>query len=206
MPLLSAPFFSLSALRQTALEWTGKAADYYRALTSREKALVISCALLAALAVPLKAFDVARQAADSVLTASSELEEAKARLGITAGAAAETVDKRLSAVEYGAKEISSASVAKVLLAQQIDQALLSSGLTNVDVTPGETTTKLGRLTVLQFAVSSDFNWIAFTNLLRNLTKLDSRISISKVAIEEGSPPRLKLTLEIPVNISAPHRL
>ena len=205
MPSLSAPLFSPSALRQTALEWFGKAIDYYRSLTRREKALVISCALLAAVAMPLKAFDAARQATDSVLTATSDLDEARARIGRTGGAAGKTIEDRLSALENGARDIGSVAVAKVLLAQQLDQAALSSGLTGVDVTPGEATSRLGNLTVLQFAISSDFNWIAFTSLLKNLAKVDSRISISRIAIEEGPPARLKLILEIPVNVSASNR-
>jgi hypothetical protein len=174
-------------------------------LTARERLLVGAMVLVASILAPLKAVDMAQTAEARLVDAQTRLETARQSAGGESIAVNRRIDKELQDVQHWSWSTPSLTVAQVMLEQEMSVMAAQAHMAGVGITSADAVETVGPLHFVRLDVSASFDWLTLTAFLRALSRTHKGFVLSAASVEGDSPSKIRLLLDIPINVIGQQR-
>jgi hypothetical protein len=148
---------------------------------------------------------MAQTAEARLVDAQTRLETARQSAGGESIAVNRRIDKELQDVQHWSWSTPSLTVAQVMLEQEMSVMAAQAHMAGVSITSADAVETVGPLHFVRLDVSASFDWLTLTAFLRALSRTHKGFVLATASVEGDSPSKIRLLLDIPINVIGQQR-
>jgi hypothetical protein len=174
--------------------------SYWQGLTQRERYLVLGLAMAALTMAPLSAWELAQKCQVELVQSRLELAQQSRMQGTVSRSEWQEIRIQAEQLSRWGWKAKSPAIGQVLVEQQINAMAMTAGMTSISISTNKELNRVGPLSFVRLQVNADFNWITFTQFLRELGKANKAFVVRSISVTGDMPVKVQLVLDAALNL------
>lgn len=174
--------------------------SYWQGLTQRERYLVLGLAMAALTMAPLSTWELAQKCQVELEQSRLELAQQSRMQGTVSRSEWQEIRIQAEQLSRWGWKAKSPAIGQVLVEQQINAMAMTAGMTSISISTNKELNRVGPLSFVRLQVNADFNWITFTQFLRELGKANKAFVVRSISVTGDMPVKVQLVLDAALNL------